>query len=200
MDKKPTIFTQRGHAVGTVAPSGMAHTPMRDISNCLPHIMNNAIIITQQGISTDEQMDHLNCITIALANMYAASRQDNTNWITGFKELYEYLNTYTEAAEVYGNLCANMVLNIFSYLFTSTQMGFKTGETMEPEDSAKIMFTSLLSAMDDKVKSEVNRALQLFGNTHIVPDLTTLLGSSKEYIKDTKEAMKEQEERSGKSS
>lgn len=195
---EPKVFKRRGAAQGIVnKETGMNYDPKRDISHALPLIMQNSIIMTQNQLTeteqaTPENMEILDTFAHMFAGMYLDSRQQLNAWIKGFNQLYEYINETDNAENIYASLCMYMVLNLYSYLFTSVQMATQTGNTFTTQDFTLNFLVSSLSAMGQDKANAYMQDLASVSGIMKVPPVDFLAAVPENYIKEIKEFHKEQ--------
>ena len=199
---EPRTFRRSG-ATGFKTPGGYYFHPARDISNCLGMIVNNAVIMENNRLEeeekdTEENIETLHTITGMLTGMYEDSQKDVGAWITGFGELYDYLGDDPEKREIYGSLCSFIVLNIYSFLFTSQHTAINSGESLNNVDFSQNYLTGLLSLMDDDKRRDMMKEFNKL-SSFPVPPAEILQEMSEGYLENIKkyQEQKKNEEKQG---
>jgi hypothetical protein len=156
----PKVFKSSGGTGGIKSTAtGMGYSLVRDISNALPAILGNAVILTQKRLGDNEtDLEILDTLVQFLMRMYVDARQEISGWIGGFEELYDYIEDPRHAS-IYAQLCTNMVLNIYAFLFTSVNNALESADSLEREDDARLFLTACMSTMRSKDRRKLFKEL-----------------------------------------
>ena len=135
---EPKVMNYEGHGWGIISKDRkMAFNHYRDLSNCMGHIMDNAVAMTMNINTKDPSwVTHLDFFSKTLCEMYGASRIQLDGWITGFREIEKYIDNNKGASTVYATLCQFVVINMYAYLFTSVNLALNGGNSFGEELNA----------------------------------------------------------------
>lgn len=184
------IFKRKGQASGLLSNrTGMPYDPIRDISNALPLILTNSIIMTQnqiesEGVEVESRVDALDTLAEVLGKMYVDARKELHSWIRGFSELYESLKKDENMYYVYASLCMYINLNIFAFLFTSWQTGLETGDSLEYDDYVKTYLTGCLAVMGKKEADDFIKTYPILSSSAPLPPIHVLTSEASKYMAD----------------
>lgn len=153
------LFSQaRSGVVGAVDPStGKVLMWHRDIGHSWRFIVHEALTSANEALGNDpEVFEILSHISNGLSEIYAHSLTDNHKGMSGFRELYAYVDSKGEkGATAYATFSAFVVQSLFCFLFTGRKLAIGLPQNLDNEKVHEFHSSlSYLALLDDPVRIE----------------------------------------------
>jgi hypothetical protein len=127
----------------------------RDLGNCLPMIVRNAIITTQLTYEGNaEAMKALDIIGQMTAKFYTGCRADNVTGLANMSSLMDYIGESEVNKDVYATFCSMLFVSIFTFLFASKEMAVALPEGLTNDAYDYHMFLQMWCMLPEEKRQD----------------------------------------------
>jgi hypothetical protein len=187
---QPSTFVPQGPlgVIGAREPGKPPFVWQRDIGNCLPMLMKNAAILTQNIYNEDEQaLIVLDTITRVTAKLYEDSRKNHIANAGNMYALLNYVQHADKGMEVYSTFCQFLMLSIFAYLFGCKEMTVALPDKMDADCYDFNIFMDMFMMLPEDKRKDYLQEIRKHNCISAKLDLSKFYRAADDYITKIKE-------------
>lgn len=164
----------------------------RDLANCLPLIVRNAVITVQLMYQEDaDAMTALDTVAQMTCKFYEACRNDNITGITNMNRLLEFIKEKDINKEVYGAFCSMFFISAFAFLFAGKEMSVAIPEGLNQDAYDFHIFLQMWSMLPQDKAKDFLAEVRSNGCLNNLINLSKLVRPSEDYLKSIQRAQVE---------